>query len=126
MSDPLPRFITALAESVVSVCDPDELLLFGSYAKGLHNRYSDVDLLAVLDRPATATLRGEIRDATACVPLPVDVHLHSYQELCQIAADPNGFHGSILTCAKSLYRAPGVLSILDLPPTRARTAAPAS
>lgn len=126
MTDPLPRFITALAASVVAVCDPDELLLFGSYAKGLHNRYSDLDLLAVLDRPVTARLRSEVRDATACVPIPVDVHLYSYQELLQIAGDPHGFYSSILTSARLLYRKPGVLSILDLHQSRARKVASTS
>lgn len=121
MSDPLPRFINVLAESVVAVCDPDELLLFGSYAKGLFNRYSDLDLLAVLDRPVTATLRSEVRDATTCVPIPVDVHMHSYQELLQIAGDPHSFYGSILTSARPLYRRPGVLSILDRHQTQTQT-----
>ena len=122
MTTALLQFISVLARYIVAACDPDELLLFGSYAKGLQNRYSDIDLLAVLDRPVTAALRNEICDATACVPLPVDVHVHTRQELAQLTSDPYGFYASILISARSLYRRPGVLSIIawcDRPPTKA-------
>ena len=41
--------IQALCDRIVAVCDPDKIILFGSWAYGTPTPDSDVDLLVVLE-----------------------------------------------------------------------------
>lgn len=47
-SVPIPQVIRDMVERVVSEFDPDRVLLFGSYAHGMADKGSDVDLLVVM------------------------------------------------------------------------------
>jgi hypothetical protein len=97
------RFLTAIVDTVVGCCDPDEVLVFGSYAKGLARRDSDVDLLVVGDFPQSGHLRArEVRDRLYGFPLAIDLHLVTRAELA--AAAPGTFLRSIQASAVSLYR----------------------
>jgi predicted nucleotidyltransferase len=42
----LLRRVTPL---IVTACDPEKIMLFGSYAKGQQNRDSDLDILVIGD-----------------------------------------------------------------------------
>ena len=95
-----------LARRLVAACAPREVVLFGSYAKGLADRCSDIDLLVILDSPASQTLTHATFDATRAA-IGVDVHLYSAAELAAAAADPYGFLGSILRSGRTVYCRPG-------------------
>ena len=45
------RTIRALAQTIVEKFNPDEIILFGSYAYGKPNTWSDLDLLVVMETP---------------------------------------------------------------------------
>jgi len=41
--------ITEIADQIVSGYNPDKMILFGSFAPGYPNEYSDVDLIVIED-----------------------------------------------------------------------------
>ena len=45
------KTIRAIAEHIAEQFDPEEIILFGSYAYGKPTPWSDVDLLVVMDTP---------------------------------------------------------------------------
>ena|SRR5438105_4890191 len=77
------RTILQFADAVVRLFNPDKVILFGSYANGVPNEDSDVDVLVVMPHrgpgPRTAT---QIR-LTVGVTFPMDLLVRSAGELRQ-------------------------------------------
>jgi len=44
------NLLAVAAQSLATIFNPDKIILFGSYARGTANKFSDVDLLIVADR----------------------------------------------------------------------------
>ncbi len=67
--------IRAVARFIAERFDPEQVILFGSYARGEGSEHSDVDLLVILRGADSQQRRGNpIRRAIAeCFVLPVDV-----------------------------------------------------
>ena len=98
---PVLADITAL---IVRSCDPDEILLFGSHAKGTNNEDSDLDLLVVGRFVESPRLRGlALRELMGRYAIPVDIHFVTRDELAAQALDGFGFHASVLKGALSVY-----------------------
>ena len=55
------RVIHALVKHIVEKFNPEKIILFGSYAYGKPSKWSDVDLLVVMDTPPD----GEVATAMA-------------------------------------------------------------
>lgn len=71
----LREWLPQVIDDIVQACDPLEVVLFGSVARGEESPDSDLDLLVVLDRVdpgAKPRLMGEIRRAIQA-PVPVNV-----------------------------------------------------
>lgn len=45
------KHIRAVIEQITSTYDPEKIILFGSYAYGKPNAWSDLDLLVIMDAP---------------------------------------------------------------------------
>jgi len=97
--------IAEMVRRVVSVCDPERIILFGSHARGTAGPDSDVDLLVVKplngDRRET---RLAIRRALSGVGLPKDVVVVTPEEVARY----QGSAGTIIRVAmrdgKVLYQ----------------------
>jgi predicted nucleotidyltransferase len=101
----LPPVLGPVVDLVVRCCDPDEVLLFGSYAKGHADRHSDLDLLVVGDFRTSPYLRArEVRDLLARFPIPIDIHLVTWDELRAGARRPGSFLATIRCASIPLYR----------------------
>ena len=94
-----PRFADPLARRIADVCDPVAILLFGSWAKDMANRYSDVDLIVMLPHSPTAALRRAIVDTLGCVPMKVDLLLWTERDVAAARSNPHGFEASALSGA---------------------------
>lgn len=94
-----PRFADRLARRIADVCDPVAILLFGSWAKDMANRYSDVDLIVILPHSPTAALRRAIVDTLGCVPMKVDLLLWTERDIAAAQSDAHGFEASALSGA---------------------------
>jgi len=68
------RTIRALANQIVEKLDPEEIILFGSYAYGKPHAWSDVDLLVVMETPkGEFKTIMEISDSLPPLPFSVDI-----------------------------------------------------
>jgi predicted nucleotidyltransferase len=106
--------VIRIAEQVGAAAAADEVLLFGSYAKGRQDVHSDVDLVVVLSRPPSPALRMAAEDAGRGHPLKVDVLVHERSTLLTTAAaQPLSLLDSALRHAVTVFRRPDVVSILD-------------
>jgi len=91
----MKRFLISILELIVRSCDPDEVLLFGSYAKGYHNVESDLDLLVIAGLEESRTLRArELTERLNGYCIPIDLILVTPEEM-EINDKPNGFFCSI-------------------------------
>jgi predicted nucleotidyltransferase len=71
--------IEALVQHIVEHFSPDKIILFGSYAYGEPTRWSDVDLLVVMDVPPekAAEMMMKIRRSLPPRSFGLDVIVHS-------------------------------------------------
>ena len=102
MIEPLLKKVTAL---IVRACDPEEVLLFGSYAKGRQNIDSDLDILVVGNFPGSAYLVDlELRQLLRNFAIPMDLHIVTPRQLAAESSKPFGFLRCVLFSGKVLYR----------------------
>lgn len=74
---PLLEWVPSIVSDLVAVCDPLQVILFGSVGRGDDGPDSDIDLLMVfpeLDQSGRGQLLARLRRAVA-VPMAVDLHL---------------------------------------------------
>lgn len=99
--DGLLRRVTSL---IVCACDPEKILLFGSYAKGQENADSDVDILVIGDfQGSSFLLEQELRQLLHSSPLRMDIHIATQGEIETEVLKPHGFLSSILSSGHLLY-----------------------
>jgi predicted nucleotidyltransferase len=111
------RLIRKIVALIVQSCDPDEVVLFGSYAKNGAGVASDLDFLVVGDFHPSRYLRArEVRGILASVAIPIDLLLVTPKELAAAEAEPYSFFASVRMHGVSVYRRP------PAPPTRRATA----
>lgn len=97
----LLRKLTAL---IVRACDPQQVILFGSYAKGQQQHDSDLDILVVGDFGGSPFLRDlELRQLLLSCPVRIDLHVTTEQEVAAAASQPRGFLQSVLDSGVVLY-----------------------
>ena len=60
-------------ERIVQVAQPEQIILFGSMARGTQSANSDVDLLVVKSNANRSELTGQLYEALIGVGLPVDI-----------------------------------------------------
>ena len=97
--------IRAMAQLIVERFDPEQIILFGSHARGEGSEHSDVDLLVVLRSDAVEPQRGNpIRRAIAeQFVLPVDVMIRSQEVLAAQRNDPYSMIHQVLEEGEVLY-----------------------
>ena len=98
--------IQAFADEIVQAFRPEKIILFGSYAYGVPNKDSDVDLLVVMphkERPSrvAAAIRRQI-----CSPFPLDLMIRSAETLKERIALNGFFLREITEKGKVLYASP--------------------
>jgi predicted nucleotidyltransferase len=99
------RTVAAIVESIVRHCDPEEVYLFGSHAKGLAQVDSDLDFLVVSRFPSVETVRHLLSAELASrFPVRTDVVLVTPDDLVAGRADPYSFMGSVVASGVRLYR----------------------
>ncbi len=97
--------IQAIAQLIVERFDPEQIILFGSHARGDAGERSDVDLLIVSRADAGWPQRGNpIRRAIAArFVLPVDVIIRSPEDLAQQRNVPYSLIHQALAEGELLY-----------------------
>ncbi len=97
--------IQAIVQLIVKRFDPEQIILFGSHARGEVGAHSDVDLLVVLRTDAGQLQHGNpIRRAIAeRFVLPIDVVIRSPEVLAEQRNDPYSLIHKVLKEGKVLY-----------------------
>lgn len=102
------RDMAQVVERIVALCDPDQVYVFGSYAKGNATDRSDLDLLVVRPSELPRSHRG--RDVTAVlsdVAFAFDVLFYTPQEIQSDLSEPYSLISTIMPTARIVYARQG-------------------
>lgn len=101
------RAIDRVAKSIVAKFDPERIILFGSYAYGKPNLYSDVDFLVVMETTARPLAKQqEISRALSPHPFGMDILVRTPRQLQERIALGDTFLREITTKGRVLYERP--------------------
>ena len=97
--------IQAITQLIVQRFQPEQIILFGSCARGETDEHSDLDLLVVLRPGVQPPRRGNpIRRAIAeQFVLPVDLLIRSYETFATYRPNPNSMLSRMLEDSQVLY-----------------------
>ena len=91
-------------QRIVQELNPEKIVLFGSYAYGIANPHSDVDLLVIMKTKASLKERSwEVSRLLLPRPFPVDILVKTPQEVKNGLERGDFFLKEILTRGKVLY-----------------------
>ena len=97
-----------MTQRIVKACNPETIILFGSYAYGTPNVESDIDLFVVMqprDSEETNHQRTmDVRAVAKCYFLPMDVIVRTPQEVETRLAMGDFFIKDILDQGKVLFQ----------------------
>lgn len=98
------RVIDDLVQAIVNKFSPDRVILFGSYAYGEPQPWSDVDLLVVMDTPqGEGSAIQAVRNSLPRRPFSVDVVVRSQAEIDRRIALDDWFLEEITRKGQVLY-----------------------
>ena len=99
--------LSEITRRILSVSDPQCIILFGSYARGDFDADSDLDLMVVLENaemPRAESIR--LRRALRGVLVPVDILVSSPQQLERHRNTPGLIYREALAEGKVIYERP--------------------
>jgi len=96
--------IEALVARIVALLEPERVIVFGSYAKGVATPRSDLDLMVVKDTPLPPARRADgVRPLIERSLVPVDVHVYTPEEIEEYGREPLSFVDSVIKTGRVLY-----------------------
>ncbi len=85
--------------------NPEQIILFGSYAKGTQDEDSDIDLLIIQDTDLPSYKRGiDIRMSLIGTKMPIDILVYTRNEFEKEKNDKYSFLYSAINTAKILHQ----------------------
>ena len=101
--------IKEVTDIIVEEIQPEKILLFGSYASGIPNKDSDIDIIVVVNNELNKNNRIEnvvrlnMKTALPNLLFPKDFKMYSLDEYKRLKGNKYSFLGSALQNAKTLY-----------------------
>ena len=100
--EPLLQSITA---TIVQTCDPEEVVLFGSWGKGTARVDSDLDVLVIGEFAESKWLRDrELKGVLREYPIAIDLHLYTREEVEIETRAPHTWLETLRLTGRTLYR----------------------
>lgn len=100
----MERTLQTIVNYVITVAEPEQILLFGSFAEGRQNVHSDLDLLIITKHDKAGDYIAErIETFIRELGLESDVLVRSEEELQRAVSESNSFLSSVAKNAKKLY-----------------------
>ena len=100
----LEKPLRSITDLIIQCCDPDEVVLFGSYAKGNDHAGSDLDILVIGNFKGSKYLRAqELKELLDQFPIRIDLHLVTHEEIAVESRKPFTFLNNIQLNSISLY-----------------------
>jgi len=103
MNSAIEKIINSLKDNY----KPQMIILFGSYANGLHTSGSDVDLLLVKDTDKRPIWRRVDAQLAVKTDLPLDILVYTPDEFDAFIRDKTSFLYQIYSTGKILFDARG-------------------
>lgn len=101
------RAIERVAKNIAAKFDLERIILFGSYAYGKPNPYSDVDLLVIMETTARPIAKQqEISRALSPHPFGMDILVRTPSQLQERLALGDSFLHEVTTKGHVLYERP--------------------
>ena len=101
--------IKEVTDIIVEEIQPEKVLLFGSYASGVPDKHSDIDIIVVVKKALEKKKRIEnvvrlnMKTALPNLLFPKDFKMYSLEEYKRLKGNKYSFLGSALQNAKTLY-----------------------
>lgn len=96
--------INDISMKIAKNINPDKIILFGSYAYGNYNEYSDLDLIVVKESNLPRHKRGiEIRRLLYGLLIPIDLKVYTPGEYEAELKNKYSFLSSAIKDSKLLY-----------------------
>lgn len=90
---------------ILNVCPAEMIVLFGSYARGDQNEFSDIDLIVITRRKThQKQLARQIRSSIARYGVKSDVLIRTTEELSSELLVKGSFIYSVFSKGKILYK----------------------
>jgi predicted nucleotidyltransferase len=99
------KYIKDLCEQIVRACNPQKIILFGSYAYGQPNEDSDVDLLVVMPFKCSPHQQAFKIRMKIDPPMPLDLLVRTPDYIAERIAMGDFFMQEITEQGKVLYEA---------------------
>ena len=109
---PAPRvtdeLLRQISDQIVAEFGPEQIILFGSHARGDPDPDSDVDLLVIMENEEPPAARSA-RVSRACRPryLPMDIMVRTPHEVSAALRGFDPFLEDILAHGRTLYKTAG-------------------
>ncbi len=108
MSRAFEEDLQEIVRRIVRVCDPEQVVLFGSRASGMSTEVSDVDLLVIERSPFTKGRSRfaeivRIEHAMGRIKVPVDVLVFDTEEVQRWRHSPRHIIGRALRDGEVVY-----------------------
>ena len=94
-----------IIHKIIEVIDPEQIILFGSYAQGNYDHTSDLDLAVIVNNSSEVRYRRAIpiRLALSKIIFPMDVVVFTKQEIEDWAGVRQAFSSTIMETGKVIY-----------------------
>lgn len=93
-----------IAMKIADKFNPEQIILFGSYAKGTQGNGSDIDLLIIQETELPSYKRGiDIRLSLIGTKMPIDILVYTKNEFEKEKNDKHSFLFSAIKTSKILY-----------------------
>ncbi|MBA4311518.1 MAG: hypothetical protein C0417_02700 [Chlorobiaceae bacterium] len=98
------KTIKNIVREIVDACDPELVILFGSYGRGKPKKDSDLDIFVVADLPGTASEKNRFVDrAITSSSFGIDIVVRSREQVKNALKGRDWFIQEIFAEGKKLY-----------------------
>jgi predicted nucleotidyltransferase len=98
-----PELLAEITRRILSVSDPEQIIMFGSYARGDFNVNSDLDLLVIEDVEFLRQESVRLRQALRGLLFPIDVVVATPEQVERYRHSIGLIYRSALNEGKVLY-----------------------
>jgi len=100
-----PNEIDNLVRRIAARIQPQKVIIFGSYAKGMATIKSDLDIFVIKKTELPMANRADdLKSMLSHSLIPVDVHIYTPEEMEEYGKDQFSFVNSILKTGKTVFQ----------------------
>lgn len=97
--------IDQLVQRIVTRIQPQQVIIFGSYAKGTATIKSDLDILIIKETELPRHRRAdELKPIFSQSLMPIDVHVYTAEEIDEYGKEQFSFVSNILQSGKTVFK----------------------